>query len=748
MQGLANRTEVLLSENIIDLRYYWNVLMRNKGWILVLVAIMSGLAAFAATRIEPVYRSIATVLIENSENRVVSIPGVYGMDTRAKEYYLTQFEILKSRELVERLVDRLDLVNHPEFDPRQQHKFDWRNALPSWLEVLKAAFPAKVVPTDAETLRSLVVTEVSEAMILEAVTNTQLVRIGFDSRDPVLAAKIANEMADVYIESNMESRLQMTQKAASWITSRLGSLSAKLKESEARLQAYRDKETLVDFSGVNSLNEKELNALTLRYVAANNARAQAQNVLDQVRAAGASPSVDSLLELPSILGHELVRTLKAAQAEADVRVAELSKRYGPRHPKLIAARAEAEQARQELTRQVERVARGIESDYQAARDNEQALEAQLGRVKQDAQSINRKEFRLSELTREVETNRQLYDLFLTRAKETDETEGMQTAHARIVDPAEPALEPESPKPRIIVLLAIVASLALGVLLAFIRDALDTTVKTPDEVEHKLRTRMLGLLPRIKARSRKLPVDKFLDDNFSNFAEAVRSLRTGIMLSNPERPCKTILVTSSLPGEGKSTVALNLAEALGQMERVLIIEADLRKPVLAKVLGLPADSVGLTNIISGSADLQACVQHLPQRGVDVILAGHMAGNPQELLSSGRIAKMLDVLKQHYDRIVIDTPPTQPVSDAMLLSGFADGILYVVRASDTPSTLAIRGIKQLVTVRAPLLGVVLNQVDLRKNDLYGNYYADDYQPTSDRKAVIPRAPRNTAVDLSVS
>lgn len=744
MQSIANRTEVLLNENIIDVRYYWNVLMMNKWWILVLALIASSVAAFVATKLDPVYRSTATVLIENAENRVVSIEGVYGMDTRAKEYYLTQFEILKSRELIERLVARMNLTTHPEFDPRQQASFDWRNVVPGWLDGVKKMFPKEEQPITDELIRSVVVAKVNDAMILEPVTNTQLVRISFESSDPALAAKIANEMADVYIESNMEARLQMTQKAAAWLTSRLGSLSAKLKESEAKLQEYRDKETLVDFSGVNSLNEKELNALTLRYVSASNARTQAQNVLDQVRAAGTT-SVERLLELPSILSHELVRSLKTSQSEADLRVAEMSKRYGPRHPKLMAAKAEADQARDELYRQVQRVARGIESDYRAALDNEKALSIQLDSVKQSAQNINRKEFRLSELKREVETNRQLYDMFMTRAKETDETGGLQTAHARIIDPAQAPLEPVAPKRSLIVLLALIASLGLGVLVAFIRDALDNTIKTSEEVEHKLRTRTLGLLPKIKSRGRHMPAEGFLSDNFSSFAEAIRSLRTGIVLSNIDQPYKTIMVTSSVPNEGKSTVALNLAEALGQMERVLLIEADLRKPVMAAALGVPPDAPGLTSVVAGTHELKTCIHSIPKLGIDVLVAGILPGNPQELLSSRRVFMTLEILKRHYDRIIIDTPPMTPVSDAMVLSSFADGVIYVVKAGETPASLATRGIKQLSDVRAALLGVVLNQAGSANKEQYGTYYTAE-TPASEPRVVVSQSQRNTTTDLS--
>lgn len=739
MYASSRRTEALLDANIIDIRHYWNVLMHNKWWILALALILASLAGLIASRIEPVYRATTTVLIENSETQVTSIDDLYGLNTRAKEYYLTQFEILKSRELAEQLVDRMQLTNHPEFDPRQNATFDWHDYVPVWLDRLNQWFPRDSAPLTDEQVRAQVLNQFIKSLEVEPVNNTQLVRINFDSHDPALAARVADEMADVYIESNLEARLQMTQKAAGWLRGRLEALSTRLKESEARLQEYREQETLVDVAGVNSINARELDELTTRYVAASNVRAQAQNLLDQVRAAGPSPSAEQLMALPVILRHDLVKSLKNAQVKADGKVAELSKRYGQRHPAMVAARAEAEQARAELLQQVQRVAQGIESDYQAARESERAIEIQLKKAKQDAQSVNRKEFKLNELQREVETNRQLYDMFLTRAKETGEAGGLQMAHARVVDPAQLPRVPVAPKTNLIVALALLGGLGLGVLLAFVRDALDNTVKTPEDIEEKLNTRMLGFLPRTKARARHLPVEGFLSANFSRFAEAVRSLRTDIMLSSIDQPYKTVVVTSTLPGEGKSTVSLNLAEALGQMEKVLLIEADLRKPVLARALKIPLDTPGLSALVSGQAELKACITSLPERGFDVILAGSLPGNPQELLSSKRLHIMLQALKRHYDRIVIDTPPTQPVSDTLVLSKFADAVIYVVKAGDTPLRLVAKGIRRLVDARAPVLGVVLNQVDLRRKNHYGDYYAEEYSHYDTKMAILPTQQR---------
>ena len=747
MNGSTPRTEALMNENILDVRHYWNVLMNYKWHILALVLVCTTLAYLIASRLDPSYRATTTVLIENSEANVVSIEGVYGTNTLAKEYFLTQFEILKSKELAERLIERLDLVNHPEFDPRQDQPAQWQQNLTEQVGALKPWLTPEKDELTEEAIRSIVLARVVNALKVDPITNTQLVQVSFDSKDPELAARAANEMAEVYIDNNMEARLKMTKKASGWLSQRLEGLSAQLKQSEEALQDYREQETLVEMSGVNTLNEKELNDLTSRHVAAANERARAENLRNQIRSFGSTATVEQMLEMPSILSNEMVRSLKATQSQADIRVAELSKRYGPQHPKMISARAEAEEARSELTRQVVRVMRGLETEYQRALDAEQSIAAQLDKTRLAAQSINRKEFRLRELEREVDANRQLYELFLTRAKEASEAGILPIAHARVVDPARPSGVPVAPNVGLIVALAFLGSLMAGVALAFLRDAFDNTLNLPDELEDKLRTRMLGFLPKIKTKGN-LPVEGFLAANFSNFAEAVRSLRTGIILSGIEDPHKTIMVTSSQPGEGKSTVALNLAESLGQMERVLLVEADLRQPVLARALDIPVGTPGLTNLIAGTDDLQHCIQPMTKLGIDVLTAGILPGNPQELLSSKRIYLMLEVLKRHYDRIIIDTPPTLPVSDAIVLSNYVDGIIYVIKAGATSADLAARGLKRLTDVRAPVIGSVLNQVDLKKQNRYGEYYAADYLAQGKPLAIIPQSQRDKTEDLVIS
>lgn len=700
-------------EEIIDLTHYWRVLLLQKWNILAVVVVVTLAAALIAFSLTPIYRSTVTILIENQETKVLSIEDVYGLNTSSKEYLLTQFEILKSRELAERVVDRLQLTTHPLFDPRQKEPGLVQQFLP---------FLASEKPVTDDAVRSSVVDQLRDSLSVSPVRNTQLVKVNFESENATLARDVANTMADIFIESYLEAKLEVTQKAATWLGDRLGDLQAKLRESEQRLQDYREQAQLVDIGGVQTQDAEEIEQLTQRYVAAKNERSQAETLFEQVSRLGVNPELEGLLSIPSILSHPSVQGAKLQQAEAQSRVKELSQRYGPKHPTMIAAQSELENANDEMYRQAVRVTDGIASGYQAALQTEQSMQQQLAASKGKIQDLNRKEFRLRELEREVETNRHLYEMFLTRSKETDETGSLQAANARVVDPAVVPVIPVKPNKKLIVALALVVSGMLVSAVALLLDALSNTIRSPDDVEAKLSTNMLGFLPDVRNADKE---EGLLTLRDGNFAEGMRTVRTSLMLSSMDKPHKVTLVTSSVPGEGKSTVSSNLAEALGQMESVLLIDADMRRPSLGKMLGLPRTNPGLSNLIEGKTDIKSCVYRIPNTNVDAIVSGIVPDNPLELLSSKRFADFIQLAASKYDRIIIDSAPTHAVSDAMVLSTFADAVVYVVKFDDTAAPLAAKGIRRLQQFSAPIAGVVMNRVDVNKASSYGSYYNGYYQ-----------------------
>ncbi|EPL60521.1 capsular exopolysaccharide family protein [Stutzerimonas stutzeri B1SMN1] len=712
----------------IDLLKLWQTIWYRKWGIISLVLVVTMVAVLAVLAITPIYRAAATLMIEQKGAKVVSIEQVYGLEGAGSEYLQTQFELLKSRALAERVVRQLNLTTHAEFDPRQQPEplIDIKGLLANFdfNKVVPATMPGDL--EDPEALTEAEIFDQVTRSFMERVTiapqgKSQLVQVQVEMADAQTAAIAANALANGFIESQLEATMEMSMTATNWMNSRLGELRTKLKDSEDRLQAFREAENLVDVDGVTTISAAELSLTGDRMIDARRQRAEAESQYRQVQAMRGG-GWQRLATIPAVLGHPLIQQFKTEQAKAQAKVEELSKRYGPRHPAMTAARSELSAAEGSLKGQVEQIVAGIERNYQLALANENSLRASFNANKSQIQDISRKEFQLRELQREVDGNRALYDTFMTRLKETAATADLETANARVVDPATVPTEPVKPKKTLIVAIAALLALFAGVGLTLLLDALNNTFKSTEEIENRLNIPVLGILPQMKVQERRELARMFTADTDKSFSESIRTIRTGVVLSGMDHPHKVMVITSSNPGEGKSTVSANLAFALGQMERVLLIDADLRRPTLAKSFEFPVGTPGLANLIAGTARLEECIQQVD--GIDMICAGTVPPNPLELLSSPRFAKAVEVLKNKYDRIIIDSPPTQAVSDAIVLSTFADSLLYVVKSASTHIPLVEKGVGQLLQNNAPVKGIVLNQVDIKKAKRYGYNYGGYY------------------------
>ena len=708
----------------IDLFKLWNTIWRRKWSIIALTLVVAMVTVLIVLSMTPIYRAAATLLIEQNKANVVSIEQVYGLDGSGNEYLQTQFELLKSRSLAERVVEELGLVTHPEFDPLQKEapllsigSLNPKNFIPG-------DFPEDLAedtgPTQEQIFDS-VVKQFMGRISIEPQGKSQLVRVQVDMADRYMAANAANRLAQGFIEAQLEASMSMSASASAWMNSRLEELRNKLKEAESQLQAFREQENLVDIDGVSTISAAELAATSNRMVDARSNRAEAESLYRQVQSMK-SGGWRQLATVSAVLGDPLIRQFKANEAQAKSKVDELSKRYGERHPVMEAALTELAAAEASLRGQVEQVVAAIERNYRLAVANEQSLRGSVNENRAQIQDISRKEFQLREYQREVDSNRALYEIFLTRLKETAATSDLETVNARVVDTATVPTNPIKPKKALIVLLATFLAGLVGVGLTLLLEMLNNTFKSTEDVESKLNLPVLGILPLIKKKQRKEIAHLFERDTEKAFSESIRTIRTSLVLSDLDKPHKVIVVTSSIPGEGKSTVAANLAIALGQMEKVLLVDADMRRPTLAKNFDFTVGTPGLANVIAGTAELEESIQ--TSYGVDMISAGAVPPNPLELLSSPRFGELIERLKGQYDRIVIDSPPTQAVSDALMLGTLANALIYVIKSDDTSIPLAVKGVGQLLQSNAPVTGVVLNQVDIKKAKKYGYNYGGYY------------------------
>ena len=745
--------QAIPNDSTMDLMHYYRLMMRNLWKIIVFSLFVGGFSVFYALSLPPVYFAKTTLLIENQRANVVSFEDVYQVDTRSRSYLKTQLEIFKSRAIARRVVDRMRLVEHPLFRPKESESVSSsslsidsaKNMFASLflddvnsesldtepVDNISASESTETILASSETeteggnsyLRKSIVDRIMNSIIISPVYGTKLISIQASAGDPQLAADIANEFAEVYIESHLEAKLEVTQKASAWLSDRLGSLRQTLRESEQELQSFREREQLIDTGDVRSIDVAELEQLTQSLVEATRTKNDARALYNQI--SQSKLSVDRMLALPVVSNNVVVQNLIESRATAKRLVAELGDRYGKKHPRMVSALSDLSQVEGELKSQVDNVARGLNVSYLAAQDAEKELRRQIVNVKSRLQNVSRKEFSLRELEREVDANRQVYEVFLNRGKETNETANLEAVNARVIDEALPPDYPSKPEKKKIVMAAVFLSafFAAGVILLL--DWLDNTIKSPEDVEERLRVPLLGYLPLDKSNKDDSPFLGFLSDEKWHFAEAVRTVRTSFVLSCLDKPAKVTVVTSTVPNEGKSTVSLCLAHALGQMEKVLLIDADMRKPSIGKALDISLLTPGLSNLIAGTAGLEECVTRLPNSEVDIITAGVVLGNPLDLIAGDRFALVLKSLREKYDRILIDSAPIQAVSDSLVIATHADALIYVVRSDGASTPLIKKGLRRLSETQARFSGVVLNQVDVEKMKKQSGYESEYYE-----------------------
>ena len=741
-------------EKIIDLKEYWTIVMKSKWKIISFLFVTTIIASIIVMSLPPVYRATSSLLIKASREKTVSIDSVYSLDTSRKDYFLTQFEILKSRAVTEKVIDELQLALHPEFLDSEFLDAEFldsefldaeKNSLVTQVKgyinsFISEEFLQKEQQKDVIDLRSkkvALINSFQNKLFITPIRNTQLVNISFEAEDPQLAALVANSVGDVYIRQEMLAQVNITQKAVDWLKIRLEKLRQNLANSVDDLKVYRIKENLIDIEskGVRSMASDELENLTASYLKAKKTRFEAETIYLFVSNVKGN-DLDSLLSLPEISNHQLIAGIKKVEIQAEKRVSELSYRYGNKHPKYVSAKAELAAVRKNLRKNVDKLVKGIGKELKAAKDNERRLYNELEVEKRKFQEITNKEQEYLRLQREVEANRNLYRTFLARYKEMESTTDLEVQQARIVDFAEVPLEPVRPQKLLIILLTLLGSLIFAVIITLILDSLNDKFRTPADVESKIGMRLLGLLPMIKIkRKQRLSAHAYFDDKNRAFAEAVRTLRTSFVLSHFDDNHKVVLVTSSIPNEGKTTTAINIAFAMAQMERTLLIEADMRRPSFTKIFHLPAYQEGLSNVISAAEKLDEVILRDEKSNLDILSAGFIPSNPLELLSSNEFNNLIAIVKSKYDRIIIDSPPAQAVSDALVLAQQSDSVIYVVRSEMTKQAVVKQGLSRLLQVTSKIDGVVLNQVDIEKyskEDSYQGYY-DHYGYAKQKKSI---------------
>lgn len=740
-------------ETSLDFVEYWRTLRKRKWAILafaLVITLVAGVIAFVTT---PIYQAQTTILIETSKQKVIGIEEVYGGMGQGfgymREYVPTQVQIIKSREVALKAVIKFKLYDQPALDPRIPRK--------GLKEQLGFATEKETREWNETTLAEAVLPVVRGSLSVEPVKMSNLVVIGFTSPDRALAALVANAIAETYIENDLDARYQMTRTATVWLQERLSGLKDTLNESEQTLQAYREKQGLVTLKD-NSLTGtgQQMEQLQTRLIEARTRRVEIESTYKIIKEAAAAGDLSSQ---PAVLSSSQVSDAKRQATETARKLAEVSQRYGKEHPKYLQAESEAKSAAESLQRQIELVVGGVTNEYERARSTEKMLESSLAAARGTVQNVNRKEFELGRYEREVDSNKKMYDMFIKRAKETDVGSNLQSTVARVVDAATVPSGPIKPNKFSIISGALIMGLLAGAMLALLLELLDNTLKTTEDVETRLKQPLLTIMPMLdkKDADRKVSGRIVLDLPNSLYSEAIRTARTGVLLSSVDMPSRTILITSSVPGEGKTTFACNLAMAHAMTKKTLLIDADMRRPSVARCFSLDPNAAGLSELVAGTAKLGDCVRQIEGSKLVIMTSGAIAPNPLELLHSERFAKTLEGLAKHFEIVIIDSPPVELVSDAAVIASRASGVIFLTKAHSTPYPLARKALQRLRRADGHIIGVVLNALDLNKAEKYygeysgyGKYGSDNYKSTyggtyGGAYAKTPGAPTRTAVPV---
>ena len=705
------------------LRAFW----RHKYLLVMIVTLITGLTIFAAYQIPPRYKSSARILINTDTRLTTDSLGVSkarsllsgGAGGRVSIY--SEIEVMRSDRLIEKVVVALNLDKDAEFNPGLQPGMfsSMRDLSPvKWL--IGTLSPLNTdLSADERAQREMkrIIDSVRARMVIRPPGLANVVGIQFETKSAAKSARMANSFVDIYSGDRLARAADQAATTSLWLDSRIAEMEGKLRVSERKVAEFVAARRLND-NGNSPMIDRRVTELGQRMGVVKSQLAEKRVRLQQLRRISASgKGLDSTSEVQNSIA---IQRLRIQETTLVRRAAELDTRFGEKHPTMINLLAEIENARSEIAREQQRIIGALANEVRVAEAAVRSVEDQLDAVDVERASTNEDRVQFLQMRREALSNRKLYDLFVTRGKEVEQTSSLKRNPVELISPAQAPTHPSAPRKPIIIAFGFFVSVGLGLVLVLTLERLDGGFRSVSQVERVMREPTLGIVPRIRgAEGRKKVHDIVFTDGHSPYVEAIRSLRTSLLVSNPDAPPKVVLVASSQSGDGKTSLAISLARlsAIAAIEgRVLLIDGDLRRPSVGPRIGVSPDK-GLLDLFSGEATLDEVILTDSKSGLHVLPANIGTPNPPELLNSTHMRDLLAKLRNSYEMIIIDSPALDAVSDARVLAHYADTTIFVVRWEGTKQHAAVEAMKQLTTAGARVSGVVLQQVNVKKSNSYG-------------------------------
>jgi capsular exopolysaccharide synthesis family protein len=700
------------TEGEIDLRSYWRILVKRRWTVLGAAAIVLVSALVATLLTTPVYRASVTMQIERDSVKVLDVGATQEDASYDYEFYTTQYELLRSRALAQRVAADLGLTDQSQLD-RLVAPSPWGRLVSVFKRPQEAS---EATEQDLEALQARLTGVVRGGLSITPIRETKLVNIGFDSVDPDFAARAANAVADAFIATSLERRLGSSGYAKEYLEDRLAELKLKLEDSERKLVEFAQKEQIISSGGsTGTLSEQNLTSLNGAIGQARQDRIKAEARWRQAQASRGTVLLGEIGENSIITSLQERRSTLMAEYQDKLRL------YKPAYPLMQQLKGQIDEIDSQIATEVGNIKSAIQAEFLAAQEQERLLGEQMASLRTEVLDLQGRSIQYNIFKREVDTNRELYDGLLQRYKEIGVAAGLTVNNISVVDRAEGAGQFKPDLGRNL-MMGLFAGLVLGVLLALVFEFLDDTLKSVDDVEKLLGLAVLGVIPKLKAPLTPLQA---LDDPRSAFAESYRSVRTALQFSTDTGVPRCLLVTSATPAEGKTTTALTLAKNFAQLgKRVLIIDADLRNPSLHRVLGVE-NGTGLSNYLAGGAKATEVIRSTDTPHLMFMPTGPLPPNPAELLMGPRLLSLLSIAGEKFDQVIIDGPPVMGLADAPILANAATGTLLIVEAGQTRVAVARDAVKRLVAARAHVVGTLLTKFSSKHGAGHGyggyNYYS---------------------------
>ncbi len=717
--------------DLIDLRQVYNTLRRNVVLIAAICTTITIATLIITLQMTPLFTASTKLLIDARQSNVVDVEAVLSGISTDSSTVDSQVEIIRSQALAFRVIDKLDLMADPEFNERLREE-SWLASLDP-LRLVSGLFPTSRDEEEQRVAERIAVVDAFlDRLSVVRASRTQVILVSFTSESGRKAAVIANEVADAYLVDQLEAKYEAARRATSWLDARLQDLRQQVQESEETAELFRAAHGLLDADGstITEQQLKEINSqLLLARAELDGSRARLQRVKQLVeRGSG----FDSIAE---VLSSDVIRDLRREQSDLIRKEAQLRARYGERHPNIVEVKDERRDLDRQIRSEVSRIIVGLENEVAVANTRVTSLERSLASTTETAGEREQDRVRLRELQREANSNRTLYESFLGRFKETRQQEDLQEADARIISQATLPVNKSSPNTGLYTMLALFSSLAMGVGAAFLREYLDDRFRTPREVEEHLRLPVLATVPLLDKKELNAAGAGSMPHRFvrakplSAYSESLRELQAALALSDVDNPPKSIMFTSSLPNEGKTTTAISFATSLNRAGlNVVLVDADLRRPSVQRVLGVESSEFDMIDFLTHACALEDAIQSTPDDEFHYLATTRQPANPADLLASEAMKDLLTQLKDRFDMVIVDSPPVLPVSDSKSLSPELDKVVFVVKWQDTPRNAAEQSVAKLRDFGADVAGAVFEMVDMEKQTRYGygdsTYYYGRY------------------------